>query len=43
MSALAVEAQCLVKTFGSTPALDGIDLQIPQDPVQARSSRCAGR
>jgi len=30
MSALAVEAQGLVQTFGSTRALDGIDLQIPQ-------------
>lgn len=29
MSALAVEAEGLVKTFGSTRALDGIDLQIP--------------
>jgi ABC-type multidrug transport system ATPase subunit len=30
MSALAVEAEGLVKTFGFTRALDGIDLQIPQ-------------
>ena len=29
MSALAVEAEGLVKTFGSTRALDGINLQIP--------------
>jgi ABC-2 type transport system ATP-binding protein len=33
MSALAVEAEGLVKTFGSTRALDGIDLQIPQGTV----------
>lgn len=33
MSALAVEAKGLVKTFGSTRALDGIDLQIPQGTV----------
>ncbi|MDQ2788780.1 MAG: ATP-binding cassette domain-containing protein [Actinomycetota bacterium] len=33
MSALAVEAEGLVKTFGSTQALDGIDLQIPQGTV----------
>ncbi|MGH3784593.1 MAG: ATP-binding cassette domain-containing protein [Pseudonocardiaceae bacterium] len=33
MPALAVEAEGLVKTFGSTRALDGIDLQIPQGTV----------
>jgi ABC-2 type transport system ATP-binding protein len=33
MSALAVEAEGLVKTFGATRALDGIDLQIPQGTV----------
>lgn len=33
MSALAVEAKGLVKTFGSTRALDGIDLQIPRGTV----------
>jgi len=33
MSTLAVEAEGLVKTFGSTRALDGIDLQIPQGTV----------
>ncbi len=29
MTALAVEAEGLVKTFGSTRALDGVDVQIP--------------
>jgi ABC-2 type transport system ATP-binding protein len=33
MSALAVEAEGLVKTFGSTRALDGIDLRIPRGTV----------
>jgi ABC-2 type transport system ATP-binding protein len=33
MSALAIEAEGLVKTFGSTRALDGVDLQIPQGTV----------
>jgi ABC-2 type transport system ATP-binding protein len=33
MSTLAVEVEGLVKTFGSTRALDGIDLQIPQGTV----------
>ena len=33
MSALAVEAEGLVKAFGSTRALNGIDLQIPQGTV----------
>ena len=33
MSALAVEAGGLVKAFGSTCALDGIDLEIPQGTV----------
>jgi ABC-2 type transport system ATP-binding protein len=33
MSALAVEVEGLVKAFGSTRALDGIDLQIPQGTV----------
>jgi len=33
MAALAVEAEGLVKTFGSTRALDGVDLQIPHGTV----------
>ncbi|MFN2496086.1 MAG: ATP-binding cassette domain-containing protein, partial [Pseudonocardiaceae bacterium] len=33
MSALAVEAKGLVKTFGTTRALDGVDLQIPHGTV----------
>lgn len=33
MSTLAVDAEGLVKTFGSTRALDGVDLQIPHGTV----------
>ncbi|HEU0089504.1 MAG TPA: ATP-binding cassette domain-containing protein [Pseudonocardiaceae bacterium] len=33
MSTPAVEAEALVKTFGSTRALDGVDLQIPSGTV----------
>jgi ABC-2 type transport system ATP-binding protein len=33
MSGLAVEARALVKTYGSTRALDGVDLEIPAGQV----------
>ena len=33
MSTLAIEAEGLVKSFGSTHALEGIDLQVPQGTV----------
>src|SRR3979409_1511801 len=33
MSGLAVQAKALVKTYGSTRALDGVDLEIPSGQV----------
>src|SRR3979411_1789039 len=32
-SGVAVSAKALVKTYGSTPALDGVDLEIPSGEV----------
>ena len=32
-STLAIEATGLVKTFGDTCAVDGVDLAVPQDSV----------
>ena len=40
MAALAVEAEGLVKTFGSTRALDGVDLQIPHGTVLGLDREC---